>query len=70
MKTKLAKTELALIASMLFVRFSAAGNRTFPTGMGRLAVGILGSAFSGLRFPGGGLRRPGGASSGSARVEG
>ena len=54
MKTKLKRTELVLIASMLFGLFFGAGNLIFPIRMGQLAGANMWVAFLGLLITGGG----------------
>ena len=70
MKTKLAKTELALIASMLFGLFFGAGNLIFPIRMGQLAGANMWVAFIGLLITGVGLPLLGVASIGISRSDG
>ena len=70
MKTKLAKTELVLIASMLFGLFFGAGNLIFPIRMGQLAGANMWVAFIGLLITGVGLPLLGVASIGISRSDG
>lgn len=70
MKTKLTKTELTLIASMLFGLFFGAGNLIFPIYMGQLAGANMWIAFLGLLITGVGLPLLGVAAIGISRSDG